>query len=80
MGAEEELRDPRGYVTVPPSVVVKVTGTGRSDINGLLGLVTSYNIGSFHGIFELFDALFCLLSFTGFGGSPRPLSFCWRRF
>jgi hypothetical protein len=44
MVAEEANRDPRGYVTVPPSVVVKVTGTGRNDINGLLGIVVSFNV------------------------------------
>jgi hypothetical protein len=37
-------RDPMGYLTSPPSVVVKVVGTGRDDINGLLGIVLSYNI------------------------------------
>lgn len=31
-------------MTVPPSVVVKVTGTGRNDINGLLGIVISFNV------------------------------------
>lgn len=41
---EEAERDPCGYVTVPPSVVVKVTGTGRNDINGLLGIVISFNV------------------------------------
>jgi hypothetical protein len=45
MAAQEEvIRDPCGYVTVPPSVVVKVTGTGRNDINGLLGIVVSFNV------------------------------------
>jgi hypothetical protein len=37
-------RDPSGYVTAPPSVVVKVTATARNDINGLLGIVISYNL------------------------------------
>lgn len=41
---EEVIRDPCGYVTVPPSVVVRVTGTGRNDINGLLGIVVSFNV------------------------------------
>ncbi len=41
---DEAERDPCGYVTVPPSVVVKVAGTGRSDINGLLGIVISFNV------------------------------------
>lgn len=36
-------RDPMGYLTSPPSVVVKVVGTARDDINGLLGIVLSYN-------------------------------------
>jgi hypothetical protein len=39
-----EGRDPSGYVTSPPSVVVKVLETGRDDINGLLGIVVSYNM------------------------------------
>jgi hypothetical protein len=37
-------RDPSGYVTNPPSVVVKVTETTRDDINGLLGIAISYNV------------------------------------
>ena len=41
---DDAVRDPCGYVTVPPSVVVKVTGTGRNDINGLLGIVISFNV------------------------------------
>jgi hypothetical protein len=39
-----EGRDPSGYVTSPPSIVVKVLDTGRDDINGLLGIVVSYNM------------------------------------
>jgi hypothetical protein len=39
-----EGRDPSGYVTSPPSVIVKVVGTARDDINGLLGLVGSFNM------------------------------------
>lgn len=38
------MRDPRGYITSPPSAVVKVIGTARDDINGLLGIAISYNI------------------------------------
>lgn len=39
-------RDPSGYLTssTNPSTVVKVVGTGRDDINGLLGIVVSYNV------------------------------------
>jgi uncharacterized membrane protein len=37
-------RDPSGYINNPPSTVVKVVGTGRDDINGLLGIVVSYNV------------------------------------
>ena len=37
-------RDPSGYITSPPSVAVKVVGTARDDINGLLGIVVSYNM------------------------------------
>lgn len=37
-------RDPCGFISVPPSVVVRVVGTGRNDINGLLGIVSSYNL------------------------------------
>jgi hypothetical protein len=36
-------RDPNGFVTNPPSMVVKVSHTARDDINGLLGIVMSYN-------------------------------------
>ena len=39
-----EGRDPCGYITTPPSVVVKVSGTARDDINGLLGIAVSYNM------------------------------------
>lgn len=39
-----EERDPSGFVTSPPSVVVRVTGTERSDLNGLLGIVVSFNV------------------------------------
>lgn len=38
------LRDPKGYVSSPPSVVVRVTKTSRADINSLLGVVISYNV------------------------------------
>mmetsp|Transcript_14639 Transcript_14639/g.35313 ORF Transcript_14639/g.35313 Transcript_14639/m.35313 type:complete len:333 (-) Transcript_14639:909-1907(-) len=38
------LRDPKGYVTSPPSVVVRVIKTSRADINSLLGVVISYNV------------------------------------
>ncbi|KAL3935676.1 MAG: hypothetical protein SGARI_002875 [Bacillariaceae sp.] len=37
-------RDPSNFLTSPPTVVVKVVGTARADINGLLGIVTSYNM------------------------------------
>ena len=37
-------RDPNGFVTNPPSTVVRVSGTARDDINGLLGIVISYNM------------------------------------
>lgn len=37
-------RDPSGYIKNPPSTVVKVVGTARDDINGLLGIVISYNV------------------------------------
>jgi hypothetical protein len=37
-------RDPSGFVTSTPSVVVKVVDTARNDINGLLGIVISYNV------------------------------------
>ena len=36
-------RDPNGFVTNPPNMVVKVSATARDDINGLLGIVMSYN-------------------------------------
>jgi hypothetical protein len=39
-----EGRDPSGYVSGTPSVVVKVVETARNDINGLLGIVISYNL------------------------------------
>ena len=39
-----ERRDPCGFITVPPSTVVRVTGTARQDINGLLGIVESFNV------------------------------------
>ena len=35
--------DPCGYLTSPPSIVVKITNTSRDDINGLLGIATSFN-------------------------------------
>jgi hypothetical protein len=37
-------RDPSGFISNPPSVVVKVVGTARNDINGLFGIAISYNI------------------------------------
>jgi hypothetical protein len=37
-------RDPLGFLTSPPSTVVKSVGTARDDINGLLGIVLSYNM------------------------------------
>mmetsp|Transcript_9789 Transcript_9789/g.13799 ORF Transcript_9789/g.13799 Transcript_9789/m.13799 type:complete len:373 (-) Transcript_9789:187-1305(-) len=37
--------DPSGYVTNPPSTIVKVVNTARDDINGQLGYVTAYNQG-----------------------------------
>lgn len=37
-------RDPSGFISSPPSVAVKVVGTARDDINGLFGIVISYNI------------------------------------
>jgi hypothetical protein len=37
-------RDPSGYVESPPACVVKVQGTARDDINGLMGIVISYNL------------------------------------
>lgn len=36
-------RDPKGYVTSPPSVVVRVINTSRADFNSMLGIVTDYN-------------------------------------
>jgi hypothetical protein len=44
--ATSNPRDPSGYLTSPtnPSTVVKVVGTGRDDINGLLGIAVSYNL------------------------------------
>eukprot|EP00529_Nitzschia_sp_RCC80_P020217 CAMPEP_0113463340 /NCGR_PEP_ID=MMETSP0014_2-20120614/12593_1 /TAXON_ID=2857 /ORGANISM="Nitzschia sp." /LENGTH=418 /DNA_ID=CAMNT_0000355303 /DNA_START=76 /DNA_END=1332 /DNA_ORIENTATION=- /assembly_acc=CAM_ASM_000159 len=45
-GATTNHRDPSGYLTNPssPSTVVKVVGTARDDINGLLGIAVSYNV------------------------------------
>eukprot|EP00521_Asterionellopsis_glacialis_P014022 CAMPEP_0195290070 /NCGR_PEP_ID=MMETSP0707-20130614/6083_1 /TAXON_ID=33640 /ORGANISM="Asterionellopsis glacialis, Strain CCMP134" /LENGTH=379 /DNA_ID=CAMNT_0040350143 /DNA_START=77 /DNA_END=1216 /DNA_ORIENTATION=+ len=37
--------DPSGFVTSPPSTIVKVVNTARDDINGQLGYVTAYNQG-----------------------------------
>jgi len=34
--------DPLGFVTNPPSAVVKIQGTARADINGKLGIVVQY--------------------------------------
>ncbi|KAG7373835.1 hypothetical protein IV203_012930 [Nitzschia inconspicua] len=42
--SNNNARDPSGYLTSPPSTVVKVVGTARDDINGLLGIVMSYNM------------------------------------
>lgn len=39
-----EGHDPSGYVSGQPTVVVKVVDTARNDINGLLGIVISYNL------------------------------------
>jgi len=41
---DETDRDPSKLVTSPPSVFVTVVNTGRHDINGLLGIVVSYNM------------------------------------
>jgi hypothetical protein len=41
---DEADRDPSNLVTSPPSVFVTVVNTGRHDINGLLGIVVSYNM------------------------------------
>ena len=38
-----EGHDPSGYITSPPSTVVKVIGTPRNDLNGMLGIAVSYN-------------------------------------
>lgn len=38
------MRDPKGLVSTPPSVVVRVVKTSRADINSLLGVVISYNV------------------------------------
>lgn len=35
--------DPSGFVTNPPSTIVKIQGTARDDINGKLGIVVQYN-------------------------------------
>jgi len=43
-GSQPSERDPSGFVTNPPTTVVKVAETARDDINGLLGLVVSYNM------------------------------------
>ena len=34
--------DPSGFVTTPPSTIVKIQGTTRDDINGKLGIVVQY--------------------------------------
>jgi hypothetical protein len=44
VGGNSSTRDPMGFLTSPPSVVVKVVGTARDDINGLLGTVLNYNM------------------------------------
>lgn len=35
--------DPSGFVTNPPSTIVKIQGTARDDINGQLGIVVQFN-------------------------------------
>mmetsp|Transcript_7629 Transcript_7629/g.10866 ORF Transcript_7629/g.10866 Transcript_7629/m.10866 type:complete len:336 (-) Transcript_7629:253-1260(-) len=37
--------DPSGFVSNPPSTIVKVVNTARDDMNGQLGIVTAYNQG-----------------------------------
>ena len=38
------LRDPKGLISSPPSVVVRIVNTSRADINSLLGVAISYNV------------------------------------
>ena len=42
--SNNDRRDPAGYVQNQTSAVVKVVGTARDDINGLFGIVVSYNL------------------------------------
>lgn len=43
MAAPSSSTDPSGFITNPPSTIVKIQGTARDDINGKLGIVVQYN-------------------------------------
>lgn len=40
---EANPNDPSGYVSNPPTTIVKIHGTAREDVNGLLGVVVQFN-------------------------------------
>ena len=57
--------DPSGFITNPPSTFVKIVGTSREDLNGLVCVALQYNAGTGRYIVQLLPG-------QGSNDAPRP--------